>query len=72
MPLVGGESESNYPFGFKWWLNKLLLLRLQVSDDDVVSSGIHDGGVGDNMQIVLDVTPQAPYMPAKAPTSLQQ
>lgn len=65
MPLVGCESESNYPFGFKCWLNELLLLRLQVPDDDVVTRRIHDGGVGNDMQIILDVTPQAPDMPAK-------
>ena len=64
MPLVRCQSDSNNAFGLKWWLNELLLLRFQVLDDDVMSGRIYDTAIGDDMQVILDITPQAPDMPA--------
>ena len=64
MPLIGCDCQACDAFRLQRGLDELLLLGIEISDDDIVARGIHNRCVADDMQVVLDVIPQAPYMPA--------
>ena len=70
MPLIGCDCEACDAFRLQRGLNELLLLGIEISDDNIVARGIHNRCVADDMQVVLDVVPQAPYMPAGKSTNV--